>query len=217
LGRAGIAIAGIVYLLGAASIAVVFRRIVTPGFRAPAILLSATALIAATLAAWALARGSTAARPARSGSGETAASVWTAALTALVASALWLQLFALPQFLRRGALVLVPMAVAVCVALGAGALLARWSRPGAGWTDLHCLAAIAGAVTASSAFGAHVLQSGAAFDRAGQAACSVLSLVLLWALRGKLNPRPAGIPNLPRRRASRLAQACSALFRWKSA
>lgn len=197
LGRAGLIVAGVAYLLGAASISIVFRRFLTPGFRAPEILLAATALFVLGLVTWALMRRPTAARPTLSHAGGAAPSAWAVALAALSASALWMQLLILPQFLRRGALVLLPMAVAVWLALGVGVFFGRWSRPNAGWTDSHRLAAIAGAVTASSAFGAHVIQNGTALDRAGQAACSFASLVLLWTLWGKVSPQPIPNPERP--------------------
>ena len=58
LGRIGTAVALACYALGAASISIVFRRIVTPNFRAPAISLVTAAVVAAALVLWAIARNS---------------------------------------------------------------------------------------------------------------------------------------------------------------
>lgn len=177
LGRKGIAAALACYALGTLSISIVFRRLVTPTFRAPAISLIATAVVAAALVAYALSRRS-AGQPAKHA--ETVPSPWLAGIIALTASALWMQLFALPQFLRIEPWPLLPIFLAATLAYGVYKLLRRWT--GTGWTGTHRLALIAGAVVASSAYGTRVIQAESALDRTGQAVCGVVLLSGLAAI-----------------------------------
>jgi hypothetical protein len=179
LGRIGIAAALACYALGAMSIAIVFRRVVTPNFRAPAISLIAAAITAAALVVWALTRKTALAEPVDGKLPAAIPSPWVAGAIALVAAGLWMRLFTLPQILRIGFWPLLPMALAAYLAKSVYRLLRSWSR---GWTDLHLLAVIGGAVLASAAYGVDVVKQASPLDRAGQAVCSIVLLSGLAAI-----------------------------------
>lgn len=196
LGRLGVSVALACYTAGALAISIVFRRFVTPGFRAPAMSLIFTAVAAAALVLWTLRPwAKTAVRPLRT-SHVSIPSPWLAGFVALTAAGLWLQLFLLPASLRAGPGVLLPMLVEACLAGGTYFLLHRWSESGSGWTDLHKLAVAAGALLASSAYGVHVIQDGIPFDRLGQAGCCIVALAWLATLARRIHRRasPVGYP-----------------------
>ena len=98
-------------------------------------------------------------------------------------------LFTLPQFLRIGIWPLLPMTLAAFLAWGVYRRLRAWSD--AGWTDLHLLATITGAVLASAAYGVDVVKQASRLDRAGQAVCSIAFLALLAVIAGLLKRRIA--------------------------
>jgi hypothetical protein len=174
LGRRGLAAALACYALGAASIATVFRRIVTPNFRAPAISLTVTAIVAAALVVTAFARRPPVARLAKLSA--RVPTFWLAT-GALVAAGLWMQLFRLPQFWRAGMRPLLPMTLAACLAAGVYRLLHRWSR--AEWTAADRLELTVGAIVGSSVCGALNIHEASRFDRYGQAICSIAVLAVL--------------------------------------
>jgi hypothetical protein len=106
LGRVGVSVALACYTAGAVAISIVFRRFITPTFRAPATSLIFTAVVAAALVLWALRPQ---AQPVRRKSHVTVPSPLLTALVVLIAARLWLQLFLLPPALRSGLRVLLPM------------------------------------------------------------------------------------------------------------
>ena len=187
LGRAGSTGAAACYALGALSISIVFRRFITPNFRAPAISLIVTALVAAALVVWALTRKPVLAEPSERELPAMVPSPWLVGFLAFATAALWMGLFTLPQSLRTGFRPLMPMIITACLAGGACLLLRRWVR--ARWTDSHSLAMIGGALIASSAYGVNVIKQGTLLDRGGQAVFSIVFLALLAALGGRLRRR----------------------------
>jgi hypothetical protein len=182
LGRIGTMIALVSYALGAVAIAVVFRRFLTPHFRASATLLIATGIATACLIAWALRVPKNPQPKAWREASGNAPSPWLVGLAALIATGLWFQLFTLPQPLRSGLWVFFPMILEGCLAWGFVALLQRWSASARHWTDLHSLALVVGALLASMIYGVTVIKTGAPFDRGAQAFCSVFTVVLLGTL-----------------------------------
>jgi len=200
LGRAGITMALLCYLLGAAAIAITFRRFLTPHFRASAPLLLATGIVVANLVTWALRKprrpvpeaAHEAVRAASRESAGAAVSPILAGVLALAAAGLWIQLFALPQPLRSGPLVLLPMLLAAGLAWVSVRCLQRWSSPGRNWSDLHRLALVAGALLASLIYGGvSVIRTGAPFDRGAQAFCGSATLVWLGIMAHRVRSTAA--------------------------
>lgn len=191
LGRTGTGIALACYALGAVGIAITFRGLVTPNYRAPALLLGFTAVMIAMVIAGAL-------RPARhlfaqprtESTGHPVSPGWVG-LAAFFAALLWFQLFDLPQSLRSGMRVLVPMSLETCLVWTVVTLLRWCSSSGRRWTDRHSLATAAGAVAASAIHGVSVIKDGSAFDRGGQAVCAVIVLlsigILAYRVRGGMS------------------------------
>jgi len=187
LGRTGVIVALFCYLLGALSIGLAFRRIVTPAFRAPLVLLISTALFAAAIVAWALKRKPAAAREEQPGSPAGIVSPWLAGAVALGAAILWMQFSRLPQTVRTGLWPLLPMALAAGLAWYVYRLVTSWVRHD--WTDLHRVALIWGAVAASAAYGVDIIKQAAPVDRIGQAACSIAFFACLALLTRRLKAR----------------------------
>jgi hypothetical protein len=177
------------------SIAIVFRTVVAPNFRAPAILLIAVAVTATALTVWALTRKTALAEPEKGNLPAAISSPWVAGAIALVAAGLWMWLFTLPQILRIGFRPLLPMILAAYLAWGVYRLVHSWSG---GWTDLHLLAVIGGAVLASAAYGIDVVKQASPLDRAGQAVCSIVLLSGLAAmmLRRKMQANRLPAPSV---------------------
>jgi len=170
------------YLVGALGIGLTFRRVITPDFRAPAALMGATAVIVVGLVLSAALIRPAARAPSTAIPGGTTPNPWLAALTAFAAAIAWLQLFDLPQSLRHGVVVLVPVSAEAIMALGFIVLLRRWAALGRDWNDLHRLAVIAGAMLASTLYGVNALTTASPFDRIGQALCGIAVFAFL-ALR----------------------------------
>jgi hypothetical protein len=199
LGRRGVAIAGVVYAIGAVAVGAIFRYIITPGFRTPMVLNIAAALVAIGLAALAIgwpAKPAAPASPVRN-----APSPWLVGLVAALAACLWFMLLNVPDTLRAGALVLVPMLAEVALVAGVTALLRHWSAPDRAWTDLHRLALACGALLVTMLVGFFFVTAGNHVDQLGQGVASIVAVVLLalfaWRLRQRgrvavpIAPRPA--------------------------
>jgi hypothetical protein len=185
LGRPGIIVVGALYTLGVAFVAVVFRKVVAPGFRASSPLLVATALLSAALVLVGLRWR---ARPAEV-VGE-APPPWAMLLVGAVAGGLWFWLLMLPETLKR--FPIVPMAAAAAGAVA----LALWVRRRA-LTDRHRLALAAGALAPVMIFGFLVVTAGNRLDHRGQAVASATAALLLGLLARRLAPARAGALNPP--------------------
>jgi hypothetical protein len=183
LGRPGLAVVGLLYGLGLAFVAVVFRKVVAPGYRAPAPLLGAAALMSVALVGaalcWPKRRPPASARAPR---------LWLALPVAAAAGAIWFSLLVLPDPLKRGALVLLPMIAAALVAAGVAAWLPRQL-----WTDRQCLALAAAAMVPPMVFGFFVVTAGNRLDHWGQASACAVVLALLAASSRRLGRHPGVI------------------------
>jgi hypothetical protein len=189
LGRTGVTVALGSYTLGALGIAITFRRFLTPHFRASVTLLIATALTAAVLVTQALRAKTHAGPEATIYPHAKTINPSLAGLAALVAAGLWFQLLALPQPLRRGPRVLIPIVLEACLAAGFVALIRWWSAPPRRWTDLHRVALIAGALIVSMMYGVSTLTAARPFDRCAQALSSGLTVFSLTALALRVQNR----------------------------
>lgn len=194
LGRFGLALTGIWYLLGVAMLALIARFQIAPGYHAASKLLALTAGIALAIAVVALAILPRAGmRPRRQ---VTAPRPWVVLLVTFVLSLVWHGLLAAlwriePAF-ARWPLVLAPMLGALAVLVMIAWLLRRWSGA-RDWNDRHRLAVAAGAVLSHSLVGGALLTHTAA-DRAGVALLGLATIVLLLllALRIRESVRHAG-------------------------
>jgi hypothetical protein len=187
LGTIGTTAMGVLYLLGLLAIAAIFRKIVTPDFHTPFIASAAVAITSAFLVLIALRKPpSTPLRPVRTQS--MPPSPWLVGLGAFVAAALWFGLLMLPGALRRGALVIVPMTLAIAMAAGLWLLVRRWSSQ-RGWTGVHSLALSGGAMTVSGMFGFFAVTAHNRIDHWGQAGVCVLALVFFVLFMNRLSRR----------------------------
>ncbi len=187
LGRTGVAIAGVVYTIGALAVAAIFRQVVAPDFRAPAILLIGAALLVVTLVVLALIWPVSQAAPASSV--RNAPSPWLVGLVTFVAAAAWFALLGLPHSLRAGALALAPMLAEIAMAIAVAALIRRWSGPDRAWTDLHRLALASGALLISMLFGFFFVTASNPIDQLGQGVASIVAIGLLALFARRLQQR----------------------------
>jgi hypothetical protein len=189
LGRLGLAVTGMWYLFGAALLALLARYAIAPGYRAPPMLLAATALVALALAAVALfGLSPDAAQPARTTG---APRPWIVALTTFAASVVWHALLALlwriqPAFASRP-LVLVPLLGGMTVVVVMAWLLRQWAAA-CDWNDRHRLSLVTGALASHSLFGGAILADTTA-DRVGVAMLGTLTIALLALLGTRIRAR----------------------------
>ena len=189
LGRTGVAVAGVVYALGALAIAAIFRLVIMPDFRAPVVLLAGAALLVIGLVALALGWPVRPAALPSSSPVRDAPAAWLVGLVTFLAAVAWFALLGLPDALRAGALVLVPMLAEVALVAGVVALLRRWSAAGRGWTDLHRLALAFGALLVSMLVGFFAVTASNPVDQLGQGVASVVAVMLLVLFARRLQQR----------------------------
>jgi hypothetical protein len=178
LGRIGVAVAGVVYAIGALTVAAIYRRFITPDFRAPTALAIGAMIIVAGLAALALLWPVRPAAAPPSGLVQGAPSPWLVGLVTALAAGAWFILLGLPSALRAGTLVLIPMLAEGVLVAGVAALLRRWSAS-RGWSDLHRLALACGALLVTMLVGFFSVTAGNALDQLGQGIASLLAVMLL--------------------------------------
>jgi hypothetical protein len=112
-----------------------------------------------------------------------APSPWLVGLIVSVACGAWFGLLGLPETVRGGALVLVPMVLGVALVASVVTLLRRWSAPECRWTDLHRLAVAAGALLTNTLIGYFFVTAGSPVDQAGVAFAGAAVLLSLFARR----------------------------------
>jgi hypothetical protein len=189
LGGKGLTVVGALYVLSALAVGMAFRRLIAPDFRTPPAQAVGAALCAVALVVLALRWPDMprARRPEPDARG--APSPWVVGLLAFLAAAAWFQLLALPEALKTGTLVLVPMLSGVALAAGVAAMLRRWSDREEGWTDLHRLALVFGALPPVMLFGFFVVTAGNRVDQVGQGVASAVAVGLLTAFALRLRQR----------------------------
>jgi hypothetical protein len=193
LGQTGVALAGVVYILGALAIAAIFWLVITPNFRAPLVLLGGTALLIIGLVAVALHRPAihtTTAAPEPILRKEVPGA-WLVGVVGAVVAVAWFALLGLPETLRVGALVLVPMLGELALVAGVVALIHRWSAR-RGWSDSHDLALACGPLLASMLFGFFFVTAGNRVDQLGQGIASVVAVALLARFARRLQEQRRG-------------------------
>jgi len=189
LGRIGLVLTGIWYVVGVSLLALLTRFSIAPGYRAPPLLLAATALLALVLAVIALV-----VLPRTAGRRVVHASApqpWIVLLVTCIASLVWHTLLALlwriQAALAGWPLVLIPMLSAGAVLVAMAWLLRKWAAT-RDWNDRHQLALVSGAAISHSLFGGAILTK-TTVDRLGVAGLGLLLIVLLILLAIRIRGR----------------------------
>jgi hypothetical protein len=185
LGRFGLIVTGMWYILGVALLALLARFTIAPGYSAPPMLLAVTALGALVLAVVALSGlPRTAAQPKPKLTLDTnAPQPRIVLLVTCTASLIWHALLALlwrihPAF-AYWPLVLVPMLGGMTVVVVMAWLLHQWAAT-RDWNDRHRLALVSGALVSHSLIGAAILTK-TTVDRVGVAVLGAVMIVwLVW-------------------------------------
>jgi hypothetical protein len=178
LGRFGLVVTGIWYVLGVGLLALLTRYSIAPGYAAPPVLLAGTALIALVLAVVALVILPRKTALAQLEFDKAAPAPWAVVAVTTALSLIWHCLLVLswrvhPAF-ANGMLVVVPMLGASAVAVAMAWLVRQWSES-ADWNDRHRLAVVSGALMSHSFFGAAVLTK----SMANRVGVGVLDLVMI--------------------------------------
>lgn len=188
LGWIGVTFVGLIYALGVLAYAAIFRFVVAPNFQTPAVLLAGAVLVVVGLVALALGWPARPAALAPSETRHSAPSPWLVGLVAFLTAGVWFGLLDLPHMLRTGPAVVLPLLLSVVVAVSVIALLKWWSA-GQGWTDIHRLALVLGALLISILWGFFFVTAGNPIDQLGQGVASVVALVLLAIFARQLQQR----------------------------
>ncbi|MGV9379082.1 hypothetical protein ACWDRB_24915 [Nonomuraea sp. NPDC003707] len=190
LGRTGLVVAGVVFVLGALLLRWT-TTFIDPGYQAPPAVLAAFVLAIAVLAVLALRFVPRPTDVPAAAPRTLPAPPIVACLAGVMAFGYLALLFPFggahhPAF-TQGGWVAVPMLAAALLAVVAAVLLRRWTAHG-GWHDRHSLALAGGALVAHTVFG--VIANGEnTTDRLSLAALGLVMTILL-ALLGRIN-RPA--------------------------
>ncbi|MET9241380.1 hypothetical protein [Nonomuraea sp. NPDC003709] len=190
LGRTGVVVAGVVFVLGALLLRWT-TAFIDPGYQAPPAVLAAFVLAIAVLAVLALRFVPRPTDVPAAAPRTVPAPPVVACLAGVMAFGYLALLFPFggaqhPAF-TQGGWVAVPMLAAALLAVVAAVLLRRWTAPG-GWHDRHSLALAGGALVAHTVFG--VIANGEnTTDRLSLAALGLVMTVLL-ALLSRIH-RPA--------------------------
>ena len=166
LGRVGLVIVGVLYVLGVLAIAAIYRFVVAPDFQPPLLLNLFAALAAIVLVLLALTRP---ARPFVKLSNKPDGNVpspWIISLLGFLMSALWFGLLNLPQPLRQGGWLLIPVILNLTLLFGFASLIQRWSSHEA-WNDLHRLGLIFGPLIMVMVSGSFFVTAGNRLDQFG--------------------------------------------------
>jgi hypothetical protein len=191
LGRFGLVVTGMWYILGVALLALLARCAIAPGYSAPPVLLAVTALVALVLAVVALSGlPRTAAQPKRKLDTD-APQPRIVLFVTCIASLIWHALLALlwriqPAF-AGWPLVLVPMLGGMTVVVVMAWLLCQWAAM-RDWNDRHRLALVSGALVSHSLIGGAILTK-TTVDRVGVAILGAVMIGLLVRFATRVRDR----------------------------
>jgi hypothetical protein len=193
LGRVGMVIAGVLYILGTLALAAIYRFAIAPDFKPPLLLNLFTALVAILLIVLALTRPT---RPSEELSRQPNGKVpnpWIVSLLAFLMASLWFALLNLPQPLRAGAWVLIPMLLDIALLIGFASLVRRWSSDET-WSDLHRLALIFGPLIMVMISGFFFVTAGNRLDQLGVGTFGLITIILLALFARRLQYRVREVP-----------------------
>ena len=188
LGRVGLIVVGVLYVLGVLGIAAIYRFVVAPDFQPPLLLNLFAALVAIPLVVLALTR---LARPFEKLPNKPEGKVpspWIISLLGFLMAALWFGLLNLPQPLRQGAWVLIPVVLDLALLFGFASLIQRWSSYLA-WNDLHRLGLIFGPLLMVMVSGAFFVTAGNRLDQFGAGIFGIITIILLAFFTRQLQHR----------------------------
>jgi hypothetical protein len=185
LGRTGLIVVSVLYVLGALALAAIYRFAVAPDFEIPVVLNLIAALVAILFVILALRR------PVEKSvelSHETAGDVpspWIVGLLGLLMAGLWFGLLDLPHFLRTGVWVFIPIVLGIALVTGFASLIRAWSTHQS-WSDLHRLALVFGPLIVSTLWGIFRVTAGSRFNQLGVVVFGILAAILLVLLARRL-------------------------------
>jgi hypothetical protein len=189
LGRFGLVLTGIWYILGVALLALLARFSIAPGYRAPPTLLAVTALITLGLVVVALViPPKNAPRPqSQTNAPRPRAVLLVTCIASLIWHALLALLWRIQSAFAHWPLVLAPMLGAMAVIVMMVWLLRQWSAT-CDWNDRHRLALVSGALLSHSLIGGAILTN-TTVDRAGVAVLGFVMIVLLGLFASRVRDR----------------------------
>jgi hypothetical protein len=188
LGRIGMIVAGALYVLGLLAIAAIYRFVVAPDFEPPLLLNLFALLVAILLVVLALTQPS---RTSGTLSNRPDGKVPSPSILSLLGSlmaALWFGLLNLPEPLRAGAWVLIPIVLEIALLIGFASLIQRWSSNEA-WNDLHRLALIFGPLIMVMLSGAFFVTAGNRLDQLGVGLFGIITVILVALFARRLQNR----------------------------
>jgi hypothetical protein len=188
LGRMGMIIVGVLYVLGVLAIAAIYRFVVAPDFEPPLLPNLFAALVAILLVGLALTLPPRTFEKFSKESAGKVPSTWIISLLGFLMAALWFGLLNLPQPVRAGAWVLIPMVLDIALLIGFASLIQRWSSD-ATWNDLHRLALIFGPLIMVMLSGSFFVTAGNRLDQLGVGIFGIITIILLTVFAGRLQHR----------------------------
>jgi hypothetical protein len=188
LGRVGMIVVGVLYVLGLLAIAAIYRFVVAPDFEPPLLLNLFAVLVAILLVARALIMPTRAFEKLSGKAGGRVPSPWIISLLGFLMAALWFGLLDLPEPLRAGAWVLIPIVFDVALLIGFASLIRRWSSDET-WSDLHRLALIAGPLIMVIVSGSLFVTAGNRLDQLGIGIFGLITMILLALFARRLQHR----------------------------
>ena len=190
LGRVGVAIDGVLYVLGVAAYVAIFRFVVAPDFHAPIVLPIMAVLVVVVLVAPALAWPTSPEAVPEPITRQNAPPPWLVGGVGLLAAAAWFVLLSLPTAWRTDGLALTALVGALALAAIIGLLLRQWSAA-PGWNDLHRLALVWGALLVDMGMGYFRITAGNPTDQMAQGVMSLVTIVLLAIFTWRVRQRQA--------------------------
>ena len=193
LGRVGMVIAGVLYILGTLALAAIYRFAIAPDFKPPLLLNLFATLVAILLIVLALTRPTRTSEELSSQPNGKVPNPWIVSLLAFLMAFLWFALLNLPQPLRAGAWVLIPMLLDIALLIGFASLVRRWSSDET-WSDLHRLALIFGPLIMVMISGSFFVTAGNRLDQLGVGIFGVITIILLALFARRLQYRVREVP-----------------------
>ena len=196
LGRVGLVVVGVLYVLGLLAIAAIYRFAIAPDFQPPLLLNLFAALVAILLIVLALTRPARTVEKISNKPDGKVPSPWIISLLGFLMAVLWFGLLNLPQSLRAGAWVLIPVAFEIALLIGFASLIRRWSSAEA-WNDLHRLAVAFGPLIMVMISGSFFVTAGNPLDQLGAGIFGVITIILLGFFARRLQHRSHSAEVIP--------------------
>jgi hypothetical protein len=196
LGRVGVIVVAVLYILGAVALTAIYRFAVAPDFQIPVLLNLFAALVAILLIVLALVWPVRETRKPSREVDQEVPSPWIVGLLGLLMAGLWFGLLDLPHFLRTGLWVLIPIILGMALIAGFALLIKRWSDRKA-WSDLHRLALVVGPMIVSTLWGIFLVTAGSPLDQLGIAILGLIALALLALLGRRLQRHEYETESMP--------------------